>query len=77
MAEALDANRFEIIDANKLDLKQAEGKIPQAVFNRLKLDENKMRDMIQGIVDVCELEDPIGKILLQRTLDTGLILTKK
>ena len=43
---------------------------------RLKLDENKMRDMIQGIVDVYELDDPIGKIQLQRTLDTGLILNK-
>ena len=36
-----------------------------------------MRDMIQGVVDVYELEDPIGKTLLQRTLDTGLVLTKK
>ena len=36
-----------------------------------------MRDMIQGIIDIYELEDPVGKILLQRSLDTGLVLTKK
>ena len=42
------------------------GEITQATYNRLKLDKNKMRDMIQGIVDVYNLEDPIGKILLQR-----------
>lgn len=77
MAEALDANRTKIFEANKLDLELAEGNIPQAVYNRLKLDENKMRDMIQGIIDVYELNDPIGKTLLQRTLDTGLVLTKK
>lgn len=77
IAEALENNKDKIFQANKLDLNEAEGKISQAVFNRLKLDENKMRDMIQGVVDVYELEDPIGKILLQRTLDTGLILTKK
>ena len=77
IAEALDANKNKIFEANKLDLKEAEGKISQSVFNRLKLDENKMRDMIQGIIDVYELEEPIGKILLQRSLDTGLILTKK
>ena len=77
IAEALDTNKNKIFEANKLDLKQAEGNIPQAVYNRLKLDDNKMRDMIQGIIDVYELEDPIGKILLQRSLDTGLILTKK
>ena len=77
IAEALDANKTKIFEANKFDLTEAQGKISQAVFNRLKLDENKMRDMIQGVVDVYELEDPIGKTLLQRTLDTGLVLTKK
>ena len=77
IAEALDFNRGKIFEANKLDLELAEGNISQSVYNRLKLDENKMRDMIQGVIDVYELEDPIGKILLQRSLDTGLILTKK
>ena len=77
IAEALDVHKSEIFEANKKDLQEAEGKIPQAVFNRLKLDENKMRDMIQGIIDVYELDDPIGKVLLQRSLDTGLVLTKK
>ena len=77
IAEALDFNRAKIFEANKLDLELAEGKISQSVFNRLKLDENKMRDMIQGVVDVYELEDPVGKVLLQRSLDSGLILTKK
>ena len=52
IAEALDANKAKIYEANKIDLQESEGKIPQAVFNRLKLDENKMRDMIQGIIDV-------------------------
>ena len=77
IAEALDANKAIIFEANKVDLQESEGKISQSVYNRLKLDENKMRDMIQGVVDVYELEDPINKVLLQRTLDTGLVLTKK
>ena len=76
IAEALDINKEQIFEANKIDLIEAEGKIPQSVYNRLKLDENKMRDMIQGIIDAYELTEPIGKILMQRTLDTGLILTK-
>ena len=76
IAEALDTNKSLIFEANKKDLALAEGNIPQAVFNRLKLDENKMRDMIQGIVDIYNLDDPIGKILMQRSLDTGLILSK-
>ena len=76
IAEALDSNKTKVFDANRKDLELAEGNISQATFNRLKLDENKMRDMIQGIIDVYELEDPVGKVLLQRSLDTGLILTK-
>ena len=77
IAEALDSNKSEIFEANKKDLELAKDNISESVFNRLKLDENKMRDMIQGVIDVYELEDPIGKTLLQRSLDTGLILTKK
>lgn len=82
IAEELEANKSEIFEANKKDLQEAEkllnnGEINQATFKRLKLDDNKMRDMIQGIVDIYNLNDPIGQILMQRSLDTGLILSKK
>ena len=82
IAEEIDKNKDLIFEANRKDLEEAKkllsiGEINQATYNRLKLDENKMRDMIQGIIDIYELEDPIGKIQLQRALDTGLILTKK
>ena len=77
IAEALETHSVEIFEANKKDLELAKDNVSQSIYNRLKLDENKMRDMIQGIIDIYELEDPIGKVLLQRSLDTGLILTKK
>ena len=81
IANNLKANQDKIFEANKMDLDLAKPlveseKLSQSVFNRLKLDENKMRDMIQGIVDISNLEDPIGKTLLKRQLDDGLILTK-
>lgn len=80
-AEALEANAAEIFEANKQDLIDAEvlvqsGEITKSTFNRLKLDENKMRDMIQGVRDIANLEDPVGKVLLKRELDEGLVLTK-
>ena len=77
IAEALETHSVEIFEANQKDLELAKDNVSQSIYNRLKLDENKMRDMIQGIIDIYELEDPIGKVLLQRTLDTGLILTKR
>ena len=81
IANNLKANEDKIFEANKKDLELAKPlveaeKLSQSVFNRLKLDENKMRDMIQGIVDIANLEDPIGKTLLKRQLDEGLVLTK-
>ncbi len=82
IAQSLENNRDRIFEANNKDLKEAEtlvknGELSSSIFNRLKLNENKMRDMIKGVVDIYELDDPIGKILLQRELDTGLVLTKK
>lgn len=76
IADELEKNSKEIFLANEKDLKEAKDKISQSVFNRLKLDENKLRDMIQGIRDVVNLPEPIGKTLLKRQLDENLILQK-
>ena len=81
IADNLEKNKTEIFEANKKDLHDAEslitsGEISKSTFNRLKLDENKMRDMIQGIRDVAKLEDPVNKKLFVRELDEGLTLYK-
>lgn len=81
IAHAFEAHKQEIFEANKVDLEQAqvfvdEGKITKSTYNRLKLDENKMRDMIQGVRDIANLENPVGKTLLARELDEGLTLYK-
>lgn len=76
IADAIEKNKEKIFEANKTDLEQAQDNVSPSVFNRLKLDGNKMRDMIQGIRDVVKLEEPIGKTLLARQLDEGLNLYK-
>lgn len=81
IADAFEKNKEEIFSANKKDLSEADdlvknGEITKSTFNRLKLDENKMRDMIQGVRDIANLEDPIGKKLFVRELDKDLVLTK-
>lgn len=81
IADFFETCKNEIFEANKKDLEEAEklvkdGEITKSTFNRLKLDENKMRDMIQGVRDIASLEDPIGKTLLQRELDEDLTLYK-
>lgn len=81
IASAFEKYKNEIFEANFKDLENAnqllaDGKITKSTYNRLKLDENKMRDMIQGVRDIAKLDDPVGKVLLKRELDKDLLLTK-
>lgn len=81
VADAIEEHKKEIFSANLEDLKEAEklvaaGELNKSTFNRLKLDENKMRDMIQGIRDIAQLDDPVNKKLFVRELDENLTLYK-
>lgn len=81
IAEALTKNTDSIIEANNKDLAEAKKQVEAAnlsksIFNRLKADENKIRDMITGIYDVIKLDDPVNKILFTKELADGLILKK-
>ncbi len=81
VAKNIEKNADKIYEANKKDLETAQGMVDngtlsRATYGRLKLDNNKMRDMIQGIYDVISLEDPANKVLWTRELDKGLILKK-
>ena len=79
IAEKIEENKEKIFEENKKDLAAAAKmleaeEISASTFNRLKLDENKMRDMIQGIKDVANLEDPVNKKQWAMRLDDGLDL---
>lgn len=81
IANNIESNKDKIFEANKKDLECAQvlvekDEISKSTYDRLKLDDNKLRDMIKGIKDIIKLDDPIGKILLKRELDENLILTK-
>ncbi|MDO4807803.1 MAG: glutamate-5-semialdehyde dehydrogenase [Coriobacteriales bacterium] len=76
--EALLANQDEIFAANKLDLEaaQKDGVAP-AVIKRLKFDKSKLADVCAGISDLIGLPDPVGRVLLRRELDEGLVLVRE
>jgi len=66
---------LKIIEANKKDLKAAKkNKLSRVLIDRLKIDNNKIHEMVEEIKDVAELEDPVGKTLSQIELDKGLML---
>lgn len=79
VANKIEENKLAILQENAKDLEEAKkllesGEINNSTYNRLKLDHNKMRDMVQGIRDVKRLEDPVNKKLWAMGLDTGLDL---
>ena len=77
IAVALEQHKSEIFEANKQDMAYAEKNgVAQATQKRLKYDEKKLQDSISGVLELKELSDPIGKELMNRQLDEGLILKK-
>lgn len=74
MAQSLLANKEDILNANLIDLEKAMES--DVMKDRLKLNDQRLNDMTQGILDVVKLSDPTGKILNERTLENGLVIQK-
>ena len=74
----LTAARDEILAANARDLElarqaAADGKLSASLVSRLDLGKTgKWEDMLKGILDVRDLEDPVGRVTLRTKLDDGL-----
>jgi len=77
VADALDRNSERILEENRKDQEQA-GKtgLKDSLFNRLVLTDKKIEQIVASVRDVERLDDPVGKILLARELDRGLVLRK-
>ena len=74
---ALLAHADDIFAANKLDLEAAERDgVAPAVVKRLRFDEHKLSDVAAGIDGLIGLPDPVGRTLLKRELDEGLVLER-
>ena len=76
MANSLEAHVGEILKANAEDLTEAQGKISDVMLDRLRLTEDRIRAMAQGIRQVAALPDPVGLILDSHTRPDGLKIDK-
>ncbi len=74
LADRVTANVGRILEANRKDLEAMEDADPKK--DRLKLTEARIRDLAQSLRDVAELDNPVGKVLLERTIEQGLQLRK-
>lgn len=63
MAEALQKNARKLIRANKKDIQFAEKKgLSKALIDRLTLNDKRIHEMAEGLVEVAALPDPVGEI---------------
>ncbi|CEG46051.1 delta l-pyrroline-5-carboxylate synthetase [Plasmopara halstedii] len=75
VADDLKRNFSTILAANRQDLLAAQkSSIDEGLIARLKLTEEKLDTLIDGIRSIAESEEPIGRILKRTELASGLIL---
>ncbi len=78
MADYLEKNSREILEANNEDYLNAEKKgISKALLSRLKLSKSKLNSGIEGVRKVGDLADPVNRVQIKRELSKGLILERK
>ena len=77
IAKALRDNAQAIIEANKIDLDNGKAAgLTESLLDRLKLDEDRICGMADGVTQVAAQPDPIGRVIEGRTLKNGLQIEK-
>ena len=77
MAQSLGEKAKAIIDANNVDVEAAGKKgLSRALIDRLSLDWNRIKGMIQGLETVAKFPDPVGETLAQWRRPNGLRIKK-
>jgi glutamate-5-semialdehyde dehydrogenase len=75
IAKALTENQSAIFAANDADLAAAaDSGLPGPALKRLRFDDQKLRETLDGVLEVAALPDPLFRTLLRRELDDGLLL---
>lgn len=74
MVEAIESNRDAILAANAEDVNESKDAIAPELLKRLKLNEDEVQDMINSILDVAKINDPVGETMSAMELDDGLTL---
>ena len=72
-AEVIWQRRDQILDANVVDLAMAEEKgLSAAMLDRLRLDSNRLRGIVDSLRMIAEADDPVGRVLAEWDRPNGL-----
>ncbi len=75
IVKKLEDNRSSILTENALDLANISYE-DAILYDRLKLTEERITGMINGVKQIIDLPDPIGKVTSEWTRPNGLIIKK-
>ena len=76
IADKILASKKEIKAVNAIDIQNARGKLSEAMIDRLTLTDARIELMAEGVRQVAELDDPVGKVVRQWTVESGLEIKK-
>jgi glutamate-5-semialdehyde dehydrogenase len=77
MADSIHSNSSQIMHANAIDIENGKRDgLSTAMLDRLMLNDSRIAEMAKGMRDVALLPDPVGRVLNQRELASGLLLKK-
>ncbi len=77
MADALKKRRAELIKENKKDIAFAEKKgLSKAMIDRLALNDKRINEMAQGLIEVAALPDPVGEVIKMWQRPNGMVVGK-
>ena len=76
MAQALLDNADHILAANAMDMEATKGTVSDVMLDRLQLTQARIQGMADGIRQVAQLPDPVGKVLEEYTRSDGLVIQK-
>jgi glutamate-5-semialdehyde dehydrogenase len=77
VSKALKDHMAEIIATNNKDIEfSKQNNLGAPLLKRLKFDESKLQDVVNGINSLINLPDPVGETLSATELDKGLELYK-
>ena len=74
IASALRERTDEVLEANKQDLDALPKETSAAFRRRLVLTKESIDAIATGVEELAELNDPVGKVVSEKTLDNGLTL---
>ena len=76
MADALETAQEAILAANTLDLEAARDHISTVMLDRLALSPSRIAGMAEGIRQVVQLQDPVGRVRSRVERPNGLVIDR-